>query len=76
MGDAYRIQRVLINLISNAIKFTPKGYVKIHVQVEQSSVTSAGKSHPNFDISDSGIGIPAEKIDLIYEKFSKVHPKQ
>ena len=73
MGDAYRIQRVLINLISNAIKFTPKGYVKIRVQIEKSNLNRQEKVI-RMIIKDSGIGIPAEKMDFIYEKFSKLTP--
>ena len=45
LGDAYRIQRVLINLISNAIKFTTQGYVKIHIRAEK-QVKLTGKSDP------------------------------
>ncbi len=73
LGDVYRIQRVLINLISNAIKFTTQGYVKIHVRAEK-RVHAKREIVIRFSIRDSGIGIPAEKIDLIYEKFSKVIP--
>jgi two-component system, OmpR family, aerobic respiration control sensor histidine kinase ArcB len=73
LGDAYRIKRVLINLISNAIKFTAQGHVKIHIQAEKSSRTQR-ESVIRFTIRDSGIGIPAEKIEWIYEKFSKITP--
>ena len=73
LGDAYRIQRVLINLISNAIKFTPNGYVKVRIQVEKSNINPQEKVI-RMAIQDSGIGIPAEKMDFIYEKFSKVTP--
>ncbi len=73
MGDAYRIQRVLINLISNAIKFTPKGYVTVRVHIEKSN-TNPQEKVIRIVIKDTGIGIPAEKIDFIYETFSKVTP--
>jgi two-component system, OmpR family, aerobic respiration control sensor histidine kinase ArcB len=73
LGDAYRIQRVLINLISNAIKFTTQGSVKIHIQAEK-RVNAKREIVISFSICDSGIGIPAEKIGLIYEKFSKITP--
>jgi two-component system aerobic respiration control sensor histidine kinase ArcB len=73
LGDAYRIKRVLINLISNAIKFTPQGYVKVRVQIEKSNVNSQEKVIL-ISVKDSGIGIPDEKMDFIYEKFSKVTP--
>lgn len=73
VGDAYRIQRVLINLISNAIKFTAHGHVKIRIQAE--TTTNAQREKViQFTINDSGIGIPMEKINLIYEKFSKINP--
>ncbi len=73
LGDAYRIQRMLINLISNAIKFTTQGYVKIHIRAEK-QINVKREKIIRFTICDSGIGIPAEKIDFIYEKFSKVTP--
>ncbi len=73
MGDAYRIQRVLINLMSNAIKFTTQGYVKIHIRAEK-QINVKRERIIRFIVRDSGIGIPAEKIDFIYEKFSKVTP--
>ena len=65
-GDSVRISQVLHNLISNAIKFTDKGVVKLSIQkVNQ---------HDNFDeiqfkVEDSGIGIPEDKQEGIFDKF-------
>jgi two-component system, OmpR family, aerobic respiration control sensor histidine kinase ArcB len=73
LGDAYRIKRILINLISNAVKFTSQGYVKINIKSETHNLTKR-EQVIRFSIADSGIGIPAEKIDFIYEKFSKITP--
>ena len=73
MGDAYRIQRILINLMSNAIKFTSKGYVKLRIQAEKSNI-NLREQVIRMTIQDSGIGIPEEKIDFIYEQFSIVTP--
>ena len=73
LGDAYRIKRVLINLISNAVKFTSQGYVKINIRSETQNLTTR-EQVIRFSIADSGIGIPAEKIEFIYEKFSKITP--
>ena len=73
MGDTYRVKRVLINLISNAVKFTSEGYVKISIRSETQNLTKR-EQVIRFSIADSGIGIPAEKIELIYEKFSKITP--
>lgn len=72
IGDQYRLQRILINLVSNAIKFTKTGYVKLGVkfikQLNERTIFLA------FIVEDSGIGIPQEKQDFIYEKFTKINP--
>ena len=73
LSDLYRLKRILINLISNAIKFTRKGYVKVSAHVEKKSNTQHEKIL-RLTIEDSGIGIPAEKIGFIYEKFARITP--
>ncbi len=68
-GDAERIKQILINLIGNALKFTPEsGFVKVdaHLLKEDSEEIRIG-----FEISDSGIGIPAEKIGAIFDAFTQ-----
>lgn len=72
-GDLYRIKRILINVVSNAIKFTNSGYVKIGAHLS-SGLDIKREVVINFSVEDSGIGIPEEKIDFIYEKFSKITP--
>jgi len=72
IGDQYRLQRVLINLVSNAIKFTNNGYVKLHAKLakrldDKNVIVS-------FIVKDTGIGIPQEKQDFIYEKFARIIP--
>jgi len=64
MGDPGRIRQVLLNLLSNAIKFTPQGYVVIRAAVE------AGHSL-RLEVTDSGIGIPADKQSLLFGKFNQ-----
>jgi signal transduction histidine kinase len=73
LSDLYRLKRILINLISNAIKFTRKGYVKVSAHVEKKSNTKNEKIL-RLTIEDSGIGIPGEKTDFIYEKFARITP--
>ena len=73
LSDLYRLKRILINLISNAIKFTKKGYVKVSAHVEKKSNTQNEKIL-RLTIEDSGIGIPTEKIGFIYEKFARITP--
>lgn len=72
MGDQYRLQRVLINLVSNAIKFTQQGDVKL--QVKLAKKPDDKNAIVSFIVEDTGIGIPQEKQDFIYEKFARVIP--
>jgi PAS domain S-box-containing protein len=67
--DSMRIKRILINIASNAIKFTEKGFVKLHVKY-----VTEGEPRVIFSIEDSGIGISEEKQEMIFEPFNKVSP--
>lgn len=66
-GDATRLHQVLINLLGNAIKFTELGEVVIRVERDEADQT---KLH--YTVSDTGIGIPEDKIGLIFENFIQV----
>jgi PAS domain S-box-containing protein len=68
VGDPVRLRQVVLNLIGNAIKFTEKGEVVLRVELE--SQDAEGMSL-HFAVSDTGIGIPAEKRELIFEPFSQ-----
>lgn len=71
IGDITRTQRILMNIISNAIKFTDKGHIQISVNwVEKSDQ----KCVVQFVIEDTGIGIPEDKKDVIFEKFYRITP--
>ncbi|MBB1250344.1 ATP-binding protein [Rhizobium sp. G21] len=69
MGDAGRFRQVLTNLISNAIQFTDRGYVLASVQT---TPDSAGNVILQVRVEDTGVGIPAEKLDTIFDKFSQI----
>jgi two-component system, OmpR family, aerobic respiration control sensor histidine kinase ArcB len=71
IGDVARTERILINLISNAINFTEKGYVKF---VAHWFPSSNGKGTLQFIIEDSGVGIPEDKKSIIFEKFCRLNP--
>jgi len=74
MSDPFRVKRLLLNLVSNAIKFTPNGYVKLSVKLSEIEDTKRNLVL-KFTVKDSGIGIPEDKKELIYERFTKVAPK-
>ncbi len=68
IGDPTRLRQVVINLIGNAIKFTEKGEVVLEVGVEQ---VTAGSVFLRFAIRDTGIGVPPDKQQAIFEAFSQ-----
>lgn len=70
IGDPYRVKKLLLNLVGNAVKFTKEGYIKLHIQAskyEQNSRYVIVK----FNVEDTGIGIPNEKKEFIFESFTK-----
>ena len=67
-GDSDRIQQVLVNLISNAVKFTEAGEIFVNVNAE--SITH-DLVRLSFSVSDTGIGIPADKQDQIFHPFEQ-----
>uniref|UniRef100_Q47HI8 Sensory/regulatory protein RpfC n=1 Tax=Dechloromonas aromatica (strain RCB) TaxID=159087 RepID=Q47HI8_DECAR len=68
VGDPTRLRQVIINLIGNAIKFTERGEVALKVEVDQSTERSV---YLRFSIRDTGIGVPADKQQAIFEAFSQ-----
>jgi len=68
VGDVGRLRQVVINLVGNAIKFTESGEVLVRVAVER-FVEGAGDAALHFSVSDTGIGIPAEKLGAVFEPF-------
>ena len=65
--DPQRVQQILINLLLNAAKFTSEGSIVLMPKL------SDDKSHISFIVEDTGIGIPAERKDLIFERFYKLN---
>ncbi|QMU26937.1 PAS domain-containing hybrid sensor histidine kinase/response regulator [Adhaeribacter radiodurans] len=65
-GDPYRLTQILINLLSNAIKFTNIGQVELVAEVIKETIFDYTL---RFSVTDTGIGIPANKLDRIFESF-------
>lgn len=68
VGDAERLNQVLINLVNNAIKFTNEGEVDVSVILKKKTID---KVELIFSVKDSGIGIPQHKIDSVFERFEQ-----
>ena len=72
MGDSSRLRQVVINLVGNALKFTQSGEVSLTVTAEVPDLSQPDHSHLlRFSVADTGIGIPADKLDHIFEPFSQ-----
>src|SRR3990167_4860207 len=72
LSDAYRLKRIMMNLVDNAIKFTEKGYVKLRVSLAKK--LDDKNLIIKISVEDTGIGIAPENHDYIYQSFSRVHP--
>jgi two-component system, sensor histidine kinase and response regulator len=68
IGDPGRLRQIIVNLISNAIKFTEQGKVVLRVEKESQSETEVIL---HFSVADTGIGVPMDKQQLIFESFAQ-----
>ena len=66
-GDPNRLKQIISNLLSNALKFTQEGIVEIHIQ----KITLDDIDHIKCIVKDTGIGIPAARLENIFEKFTQ-----
>ena len=70
VGDVLRLRQILMNLVSNAVKFTHVG--EVFLGVRQVHIDPTGASLLAFDVQDTGIGIAEEKIGMLFKSFSQV----
>ncbi len=69
MGDPFRINQILNNLVSNAIKFTESGNIILHVFVKEPQQDPGDKIYLQFEVSDTGIGIAPDKLETLFDPF-------
>lgn len=69
IGDAFRLQQIIINLVSNAIKFTEKGEIIVNIELK---TINKHKATIHFSVSDTGIGIPQGELPFIFDEFKQV----
>jgi signal transduction histidine kinase/DNA-binding response OmpR family regulator len=67
-GDAARLRQILINLVGNAVKFTERGGIAVGL----GATLESGAWHLHFEVEDTGIGIPADRLDRLFKSFSQV----
>lgn len=72
VGDAIRIRQILVNLVGNALKFTDRGSIDVNVGIINGRKPE--DSVLEFSVQDTGIGIPADKLDQLFQSFSQLHP--
>ena len=71
VGDGGRVRQILMNLVGNAVKFTDSGHVSIEAACDR---VEDGRAHIRLSVTDTGIGIPADRIESVFEKFTQVDP--
>ncbi|MBF0154314.1 MAG: response regulator [Magnetococcales bacterium] len=70
-GDPLRLRQILVNLVGNAIKFTDTGHVLVEVRLSSQEKAVAHKALLHFTVCDTGIGIPANRLDAVFDSFSQ-----
>ncbi len=73
LGDAKRIRQIILNLLSNSVKYTEKGSITFSVELDH---ISGSKAYLNISVKDTGIGIHKEDMDKIFQTFERLDEKR
>ncbi|KAK7178094.1 hsp90-like protein [Paraphaeosphaeria sporulosa] len=71
IGDPYRLRQIILNLVGNAIKFTEHGGVKVAISMDREQACATDQYAFQFAVSDTGIGIHGDKLNLIFDNFQQ-----
>jgi len=71
IGDSFRLRQIILNLVGNAIKFTQKGEVRLRISAADQEGCDENEVAVKFCVSDTGIGIASDKLDLIFDTFQQ-----
>ncbi|AJF07274.1 CheR family methyltransferase [Geoalkalibacter subterraneus] len=72
IGDSLRLRQVLTNLLSNAVKFTDRGSIDLRITLRRDEKIDKDSAMLFFSVEDTGIGIPPDKLSLLFQSFSQV----
>jgi signal transduction histidine kinase/ActR/RegA family two-component response regulator len=71
IGDCGRVRQVLLNLVNNALKFTQQGSVRVAVRMDSNGATGSDQPYMLICVTDTGIGVPADRQHLLFQRFSQ-----
>jgi osomolarity two-component system sensor histidine kinase NIK1 len=71
VGDSFRLRQIILNLVGNAIKFTEHGEVKVAIAMARDQICAEDQYVFQFAVSDTGIGIRGDKLNLIFDTFQQ-----
>jgi PAS domain S-box-containing protein len=72
VGDAARLRQILLNLLNNAVKFTERGEIVLTVDAQPLADDESGRYRVQFSVRDTGIGIPADRLETLFESFTQL----
>ncbi|MGZ3691845.1 MAG: sensor histidine kinase, partial [Pseudobdellovibrio sp.] len=73
LGDAVKVRQIILNLLRNSLRYTNEGSIELRVELFKKSHPNDQTAHVRFQIKDTGIGIPKDKMNLIFDRFFQIN---